>query len=214
MVKKKNPTDPNMATGMLDAMKAASTYAADVAEKERIRLSKASNNYQNTHFTKQDTPIDSVVSQPPAPTPTPPAPPPPPPVATSKSVKQPSPSLVEYSAEGLPQELITDLLYEDVGGTELINIARYDTVDGQDVSYSLVRNLSVLNKSFNPSNILAGQIAYSSQLGQYALDLSVKINSISLDADGNLVIDLSSIGSDEYVEVEISSNGTIYKIGV
>ena len=156
----------------------------------------------------------STSSAPAAPTPTPPAPPPPPPIATSKSVKQPSPSLVQYSAEGLPQELITDLLYEDVGGTELINIARYDTVDGQDVSYSLVRNLSVLNKSFNPNNILAGQIAYSSQLGQYALDLSVKINSISLDANGNMVIDLSSVGSDEYVEVEISSNGTIYKIGL
>lgn len=153
-------------------------------------------------------------SAPAAPSPAPPPPPPPPPVATSKSVKQPSPSLIQYSAEGLPQELITDLLYEDVGGSELINIARYDTVDGQDVSYSLVRNLSILNQSFNPNNILAGQIVYSSQLGQYALDLSIKINSVSLDADGNLVIDLASIGSDEYVEVEISSNGTIYKIGV
>lgn len=155
--------------------------------------------------------------------PPPPPPPPPPPGATTYAVKQPAPSLVQYQPDVLPQELITDLLFEDVGGQELINIARYDTIDGQNVEYALVRNLSVLNQSFNPNNILAGQIAYSSQLGQYSLDISSKIPQVSeeypngaayLDADGNLVIEFISIGNDEYAEVEISSNGTIYKIGV
>lgn len=135
------------------------------------------------------------------------------------AVKQPAPSLVNYNAEALPQELLTDLLYEDVGGQEIISIARHDTIDGQNVSYSLISNLSIFNQAFNPTNILAGQIAYSTQFGQYALDLSNKLDlsdptadsPFYLDADGNLVIELVSIGTDEYVEVEISSNGTIYK---
>ena len=158
----------------------------------------------------------------PSPTPpriAPPPPPPPPPAATTFAVKQPAPSLVQYDADTLPQDLITDLLYEDVGGQELINIARHDTIDGQDVAYSLIKNLSVLNQSFNPNNILAGQISYSSQLGQYSLDISSKLpfpNTLYptgpayLDNDGNLVIELLTIGPDEYIEVEISSNGTIY----
>lgn len=148
------------------------------------------------------------------PSPAPPPPPPPPPKPTTFSVKQPAPSLVQYDAQTLPQELLTDLLYEDVGGQELINISRHDTIDGQNVSYSLIRNLSILNKSFNPNNILAGQITYSSQLGQYALDIVNKMTTSGipayLDADGNLVIELISANEDEYVEVQISSNGTIY----
>lgn len=151
-------------------------------------------------------------SYPPAPAPIPA--PPPPPKPTTFSVKQPSPSLVQYDSDSLPQELLSDLLYEDVGGQELINISRHDIIDGQNVSYSLIRNLSILNQSFNPNNILAGQITYSNQLGQYALDIVNKITSSGnpayLDSDGNLVIELLSANDDEYLEVQISSNGTIY----
>jgi hypothetical protein len=148
-----------------------------------------------------------------APAPTPPAPITPPPAATTYAVKQPSPSLVTYNADTLPQELIVDLLFEDVGGTELINISRHDTINGQNVVYSLVSNLSILNRSFNPNNILAGQISYS-QFSQYSLDIASKLVGISLDSSGNLVIEFSSIGNDEYAEIELSSDGTIYRIGM
>lgn len=148
-----------------------------------------------------------------APASTPPAPVIPPPAATTYAVKQPAPSLVTYNAETLPQELIVDLLFEDVGGTELINVSRHDTINGQSVVYSLVSNLSILNRSFNPNNILAGQISYS-QFSQYSLDIASKLMGISLDSSGNLVIEFSSIGNDEYAEIELSSDGTIYRIGM
>lgn len=158
-------------------------------------------------------PTTNAVYNSPSPASTPPPAPIPPPAATTYSVKQPDASLVKYHPDVLPQELITDLLFEDVGGSELINIARYDTINGQDVVYSLVRNLSILNRSFNPNNILAGQTA-SSQFGQYSLDIASKLQSSYLDADGNLVIEFSSINNDEYAEIELSTNGTIYKTGV
>lgn len=158
-----------------------------------------------------------------APPPAPPPPPPPPPSPTTFSVKQPSPSLVQYDSQTLPQELIEDLLYEQVGGQELISLARHDTVNGQDVSYSVIKNLSVLNQNFNPNNILAGQSVYKlSQLGEYALDIANKLpyndaqypnGAVYLDSEGNLVIEFTSIGSDEFAEAEISTNGTIYRLG-
>lgn len=153
-----------------------------------------------------------------APSPTPPTGMPsatPAPDPTTFSVKQPAPSLVQYAPETLPQELIEDLLYEQVGGQELISIARHDTINGQDVSYSLIRNLSILNQNFNPNNILAGQTTYTLQFNQYALDIANKLISASpiyLDDQKNLVIELDSIGADEYLEAEISTNGTIYKL--
>lgn len=144
-----------------------------------------------------------------------PVPPPPAREATTFAVKSPEVSLIQYNPETLPQELITDLIYEDVGGIEMINIARSDTINGQAVNYSLVSNLSVINQVFNPNNILAGQIVYSSQLGQYALDIANKLadNIAYLDSDGNLIIEFTSIGADELAEIEISANGTIYTIG-
>lgn len=163
-------------------------------------------------YTPAPVTTNSVYSSP-APAATPPPAPIPPPAATTYSVKQPDASLVKYHPDVLPQELITDLLFEDVGGSELINIARYDTINGQDVVYSLVKNLSILNRSFNPNNILAGQTA-SSQFGQYSLDIASKLQSSYLDADGNLVIEFSSINNDEYAEIELSTNGTIYNIGM
>lgn len=144
-----------------------------------------------------------------------PVPPPPAREATTFAVKAPEVSLIQYNADTLPQELIADLIYEDVGGIEMINIARSDTINGQTVNYSLISNLSVINQVFNPNNILAGQIVYSSQLGQYALDISNKLadNIAYLDSDGNLIIEFTSIGPDELAEIEISANGTIYTIG-
>jgi hypothetical protein len=53
-----------------------------------------------------------------------------------------------------------------------------------------------------------------SQFSEYSLDIASKLVGISLDAGGNLVIEFSSIGNDEYAEIELSSDGTIYRIGV
>lgn len=147
----------------------------------------------------------------------------PPPDPTTFAVRQPAPSLVQYNIETLPQQVMEDLLYQQVGGQELINIARHDTIDGQNVIYSLISNLAILNKNFNPNNILAGQSSYNLQLKQYALDIADKLPYVSddypygavyLNADGDLVIEFTSIDNDEIAEIEISTSGTIYRLGV
>lgn len=141
---------------------------------------------------------------------------------SATATKQPEVYLVQYDAETLPQELIEDLLFEDVGGSELISSTRQDIVDGQNVAYTIIKNLSNIKTQFNPNNILAGQISYNLELNQYALDIASKLpyineeypnGAVYLDADGNLVIEFNSIGTDEFAEAEISTNGTIYRIG-
>lgn len=161
---------------------------------------------------------NAPASYPPPPPPVPVyVPPPPPPAPTTFSVKQAEPDIILFDAEAVPQEVMTDLIFEDIGGTELINMSRNDTVNGQEVIYSIIKRLSILNKSFNPNNILAGQSSGSAFFNQYALDIVSRLpefQAVYLDEEGNLVIDFESIGPDEYAEAEISSNGTIYKIEV
>jgi hypothetical protein len=153
---------------------------------------------------------------PPPPTPVYVAPPPPPP-PTTFAVKQAEPDIILFDQSAVPEQLLTDLIFEDIGGTELINISRNDTVNGQNVIYSVIKKLSILNQAFNPNNILAGQSTTSAFFNQYAIDIVGKlpeINAVSLDAEGNMIIEFTSIGADEYLEAEISSSGTIYKVEI
>jgi hypothetical protein len=69
------------------------------------------------------------------------------------STKVATPDLIQFDEENLPIELITNLLFEKVGGKELINIARNDLVNGQTVSYSLIGNLTGLQRLFGPRNM-------------------------------------------------------------
>jgi hypothetical protein len=75
------------------------------------------------------------------------------------SIKVATPDLIQIDEESLPIELITNLLFENVGGKELINISRNDIINGQRVSYNLIGNFSLVQRLYNPRNIfrLVGQ---------------------------------------------------------
>jgi hypothetical protein len=167
------------------------------------------------YYTPPTTTPPSQSTPPPPPRPTPIAPSAPPrPPANYIAVKQPEASLVQYIPESLGQEVLQDLYYEDIGGVELISISRHDTINGQPVIYSLIKNLSVFNRTFDPNNILAGQPASTRVLEQYAIDITSALSGVSLDANGNLVIEFSSVGTDDYLEAVVSSDGTIYRIAI
>ncbi len=70
-----------------------------------------------------------------------------------KSIKVATPDLIQIDEEDLPIELITNLLFENIGGRELINIARNDIVNGQRVSYNLIGNLSLVQRLYSPRNM-------------------------------------------------------------
>jgi hypothetical protein len=76
------------------------------------------------------------------------------------SIKIATPDLIAIDEESLPIELITDLLFEQVGGQEIINIARNDIINGQNISYNLIGNTSIIQRLYNTSNMfkLSGTI--------------------------------------------------------
>lgn len=70
------------------------------------------------------------------------------------SVKIATPDLILFSDETVPIEIMTDLIFEDIGGYELATISRHDLVNGQKVTYSPIKNLTDLYLQYNPNNIL------------------------------------------------------------
>lgn len=136
-------------------------------------------------------------------------------------VKTATPDIVLFDDELLSIDLMSDLIFENIGGQELINISRNDTINGQEISYQLIKNSKSLQQLYNSNNIVGLQ----KTLDKYFLGFSIlfdnKIpeigngpngNNLYIDEFGNLVIEFVNLSSDEQIEVELSTSGTIYTV--
>jgi len=140
-------------------------------------------------------------------------------------VRTPTRDVVEYSDnDDIPVELISNLLFENLAANELIKYERHDTIEGTNVSYDIISNLSAIRKQFDPSTLISRQKPDTSYFDIYNIKLEDKIpgrqyllqNNLEefyyIDTNGDLVIELDNMNPDELVEVEIDSSGTIYKV--
>jgi hypothetical protein len=149
--------------------------------------------------------------------PTPPPPPPPPP-----KVKVAPIDTILFDDDAVPKEIIADLLFESIGGQEILTIARHDTVNGQTVLYQPIKNINTLQQQYNPNNMLKLRDTSDTIFGNFSISLVNKIPQIGnglggtntyLDANGDLVIEFVNLANDELVEVQLASSGTIYEAG-
>jgi hypothetical protein len=127
---------------------------------------------------------------------------------------------VLFDDNSMSIEIMTDLIFEDIGGHELINIARNDIVNGQQVSYAPIKNLGLIQQMYNPNNILRLQATSEKYFNNFSIKFEEKVplvgngpngsNVYIEQATGDLIIEGVNINKDELFEVEISLNGTIY----
>ena len=145
-----------------------------------------------------------------------PAPPPVPPLPTftrmtapDKNIKPAPTDIIKFDDAAIDIALIQDLLYEDIGAVELANISRSDLIDGQDVLYSPIRNLSSVRREFNPNNIIA--TSYSTDyFSRFGIDIDSRgIYEPYFDEDGNLIIEVETVNDGEEIQVQLLSSGTI-----
>jgi hypothetical protein len=131
------------------------------------------------------------------------------------SVKPATPDLILFDDAAIPLEFITDLLFEQIGGKEILNIARNDIINGQKISYNLIANSSKIAQEYNPKNIfrVPGTSAeffenFSIKFGLYALDNE---NPVSLSETGDLQVLLSgsAFRKNDQVEIEVLVAGTL-----
>jgi hypothetical protein len=154
-----------------------------------------------------------------SPTPPPPPPTPPSPWVTTQSytaptgIKQADPDIVLAPATDTSGDYIVERFFEQLGGTELINLSRHDLIDGIKVEYNPIANLSELRKRFNPNNIIAIDYLSLNEFARPSIDLlSRGPQEPYFDEEGNLVVEIDIIRSQENIEVEISERGTVNRI--
>jgi hypothetical protein len=157
--------------------------------------------------------------------------------STNNSVKIATPDLIIKGDEVMSIEIMTDLIFEDIGGQELATISRHDLVNGQKVVYNPIKNLTDLYLQYNPNNILRLQSSdsYFKSLPISILDrLPVCGNgydliekagepdktkwtkvpnckSVYIDPiSGDLIINLINVKEGEQAEVQILTSGEVF----
>jgi hypothetical protein len=178
-------------------------------EARRLALLNKKETFITSHGSSEVNPTPNIPSYTPAPTP------PPPPIKTA------APDIILFDNESVPIEVMSDLIFENIGGQELINIIRNDTINGQQVMYQPIKNLSILQRLYNSNNLLNLQQTSEKYFQNFSIKLEEKLPTIGSgpngetiyinQATGDLIIDFINILDGEQIECQVSTNGTIYE---
>jgi len=140
--------------------------------------------------------------------------------SNTNQIKTATPDIVLFDDSVVPIEIMSDLIFENIGGQELINIARTDTINGQKILYQPIKNINSINQEYGPNNIVGLQKTSDKFFAGFAIKLENKIPNVSssangnpvyIDSNGSLVVESINLNSDEQVEIEIALSGTIYE---
>lgn len=129
-----------------------------------------------------------------------------------------SPDIILFDDGAVPIELMADLIFENIGGHELINIARNDLINGQNIIYSPIKNLNLLAQQYNSRNILPLSNTSDTFFKNFPIKLETKIPVVGAGPNGeivylensNLVINVINLAADEQVEIQIITSGEIF----
>lgn len=155
----------------------------------------------------------TVISQPDAPKP----------VFTSGnngSTKIADPDIIQFDDEAVPVELITDLTFEQIGGQEIINVARNDLINGQNVIYKPIKNLQDIYLRYNSKNIVGLQQTSEETFRNFPIKLVNYIpeegngpggSYVYLDSQtGDIVVDLVGVRSGDQVDIDVVNQASTF----
>jgi hypothetical protein len=147
------------------------------------------------------------------------------PGSRQQAVKPATPDLIIFNQAAQTVDALTNLIFEDIGGQELINILRHDTVLGKNLRYEPVSNLKEISYAYNPNNIFTVPGTLDKFFKNFAIRLDTHVvesnkgtgpNGETLYIDrlsGNpsqqnrLVIDVVNMETNEQVEIQILESG-------
>jgi hypothetical protein len=135
-------------------------------------------------------------------------------------VKYATPSDVLIDTNDLPVELILKLTLEKIGGLELISLVRHDTVNGQNIVYRPIKNVSQLAIEYNPQNMVKMPDSADSYFKNFAIKLENHIQQETNELPPlvayidpiteNVIIETTNIKADYEVEVQMVSSGKVF----
>ncbi len=123
-----------------------------------------------------------------------------------KDIKPPvriaDPDIITFNDDLLDIDIMSDMIFEGIGGHEIINIARNDIVNGQPVSYQPIRNLNQLALDYNSGTLLANEDANKTIFDDFGIKFEDKLPIPGFNDAGDLVANLGTGPSGEIVYLE------------
>jgi hypothetical protein len=140
-------------------------------------------------------------------------------IVSSSQVKIAIPGYILFDDGAISIEQMTDMVFQDIGGQEIISLARNDLINGQNIVYQPIKNLTSLYFQYNPQNIVALQQTSEVYFENFPIKLELYIPTVGtgpngeivyVDPDtGNVVINTINMTAQERVEVQILKNGQV-----
>lgn len=143
--------------------------------------------------------------------------------ATEKAIKIATPDIILFDEEAIPVDVMTDLIFEQIGGQEIINIARNDIINGQNVIYSLISNVPQIAYDYSPKNIFTVPGTLDKFFKNFAIRLDIHIPESGTGPSGRfvyidknnpdeslrnrLVVDVVNMKTNEQVEIQVLDFG-------
>lgn len=93
-------------------------------------------------------------------------------------------------------DYISEMILEDIGGQELINLTRTNILNGQNVSYNVISNLASIDQNFNPLNIISLQ----NTVEAYSKTFDIPLYPYIPEVGSAKLIDGTYIGDTVYVD--------------
>jgi hypothetical protein len=141
-------------------------------------------------------------------------------VSAREPVKYATPSDVLIDINDMPVDLILKLTLEKIGGIELINLVRHDTVNGQNIIYRPVKNISQLAIDYNPQNMVKMPDSADSYFKNFSIKLENHVQQTTNElpplvayidsVTGNVIIDVVATKADYEIEVQMVSSGKVF----
>jgi hypothetical protein len=142
------------------------------------------------------------------------------PSIATEPVKYATPDVVLIDPNDVPIDLILKLTLEKIGGLELINLVRHDTVNGQNIIYRPLKNVSQLAIDYNPQNMIKLPDSADSYFKNFAIKLENHIQQETNELPAlvtyidpvteNVIIETTSMRADYEVEVQMVSSGKVF----
>jgi hypothetical protein len=142
------------------------------------------------------------------------------PTIATEPVKYATPDVVLIDPNDVPIDLILKLTLEKIGGLELINLVRHDTVNGQSIIYRPLKNVSQLAIDYNPQNMIKLPDSADSYFKNFAIRLENHIQQETNELPAlvtyidpiteNVIIETTSMRADYEVEVQMVSSGKVF----
>jgi len=133
------------------------------------------------------------------------------------STKTGDPQFFVLTDSAFTVEDLENAIWQNIGGHEIISLARRDLVDGQNLDYKLINNLKDLQEEYNPKTIFLIEDIITKYFDRFGLKFENFLPSsqalsriddgidqpVVLDDDSNIVVYVKNIKENQEVEIQV-----------